>query len=93
LKKKLLKAAKYKDCSVVGEWTKSITNHMYWCAASSPDGDGDEMVKRWKSLMDHLCNDHSNCYGDHTDLEDRHRKWLIPGIICFEIYSIIATCI
>jgi len=66
---------------------------MYWCAASSPDGDGDEMVKRWKSLMDHLCNDHSNCYGDHTDLEDRHRKWLIPGIICFEIYSIIATCI
>ena len=86
LKKKLQKAAKYKDCAVVGEWTKSITNHMYWCAASSPNGDGDEMVKRWKSLIDHLCNDHSSCYGNHTDLEDRHRKWLIPGIFmqCFK---------
>ena len=67
---KITKAAKYKDCDVVGKWTKSITNHMYWCAASSPDGDDDEMVKRWKSLMDHLCNDHNSCYADHTDLEE-----------------------
>jgi len=40
--------------------------------------------------MDHLCNDHSTCYGDHTDLE--HRRMLIPGIynkICFEIAYII----
>ena len=43
LKKKLQKAAIYKDCEVVGEWTKSITNHMYWWAASSPDGDGEEI--------------------------------------------------
>ena len=43
LKKKLQKAVNNKDCEVVGEWTKSITNHMYWCAASSPDGDGEEM--------------------------------------------------
>jgi len=70
LKKKFQKAAKYKDCSVIGEWTKSITNHMYWCAASSPDGD--EMMKRWQSLMDHLCNDHTNCYGDHTNCYGDH---------------------
>ena len=43
LKKKLRKAAKFKDCDVVGEWIKSITNHMYWRAASSPDGDGKKM--------------------------------------------------
>ncbi|XP_065907620.1 uncharacterized protein [Dysidea avara] len=89
LKKKLQKAAKYTDCMVVGEWTKSITNHMYWCTASSPDGD--EKVKRWKSLMDHLCNDHSNCYGDHTDLENRHKKWLIPGSKACEKVSDLIT--
>jgi len=60
LKKKLQKA---EDCSVIGEWAKSITNHMHWCAASSLDGDGDEIMIRWQSLMDHLCNDYSNCYG------------------------------
>ena len=79
VKKKLLKVAKYKDCEVVGEWIKSITNHMYWCAAKSPGGDGKEMAIRWISLIDHLCDQHENCY--HTqDLGDRRKKWLQPGI-------------
>ena len=72
--------AKYKDCEVVGEWIKSITNHMYWCAVKTPGGDGKEMAIRWKSLMEHLCDQHENCY--HTqDLGDRRKKWLQPGII------------
>jgi len=37
------------------------------------------VMKWWKSVMNDLCNDHSSYYGDHTDLEGRHRKWLIPG--------------
>ena len=53
MKKKLAKLSKYKDCDIVGAWIKSITNHMYWCAASAPDGDGIQMVTRWKSLMNH----------------------------------------
>ena len=44
LKKKLAKLSQYKDCDIVGDWIKSITNHMYWCAASAPDGDGQQMV-------------------------------------------------
>ncbi|VDI04269.1 Hypothetical predicted protein [Mytilus galloprovincialis] len=27
-----------KDCKEVGEWIKSITNHTYWVAASTPNG-------------------------------------------------------
>ena len=50
------KLSKYKDCDIVGAWIKSITNHMYWCAASAPDGDGKEMVTRWKSLMISMMN-------------------------------------
>ena len=56
------------ECGIVGEWTKSIINHLYWCAASvyddvgddiSDDGsdndNGNRILKRWESLMDHLC--------------------------------------
>ena len=77
LKKKLAKLSQYKDCDIVGDWIKSITNHMYWCAASAPDGDGQQMVDRWKSLMSHLCDEHDDCY--HLPLGDRRKKWFIPG--------------
>ena len=75
--KKLSKLSQYKDCDIVGTWIKSITNHMYWCAASAPDGDGQQMVDRWKSLMKHLCDQHDDCY--HLPLGDRRKKWFIPG--------------
>ena len=78
IKKKLVKLSKYKDCELVGDWVKSITNHLYWCAASAPEGDGDEMTVRWKSLMEHLCDQHDQCY--HLPLGDRRKKWFIPGI-------------
>jgi len=77
VKKKLAKLSQYKDCDIVGTWIKSITNHMYWCAASAPDGDGQQMVDRWKSLMKHLCDQHDDCY--HLPLGDRRKKWFIPG--------------
>lgn len=86
IKKKLVKLAKYKDCELVGEWTKSITNHLYWCAASSPDGDGDQMVVRWKSLMEHLCDQHDQCY--HLPLGERRKKWFTPGMISIYRYYV-----
>ena len=73
-----MKLSKYKDCELVGDWVKSITNHLYWCAASAPEGNGDEMAVRWKSLMEHLCDQHDRCY--HLPLGDRRKKWFIPGI-------------
>ena len=44
IKKKLQQLAKYKECEMINDWIKSITNHLYWCAASSPEGDGNEMA-------------------------------------------------
>ena len=72
VKKKLIKLGKYKDCELINEWVKSITNHMYWCTASAPDGDGEQMAIRWKSLMDHLCDNHEGCY--HQDLGERRKN-------------------
>ena len=51
-----------KDCSIIAEWIKSITNHLYWCAASSPEGDDIEIMKHWKSLMDHIYDSHDTCH-------------------------------
>ena len=28
---------------------------MYWCVASAPDGNGEEIATWWKSLMEHIC--------------------------------------
>lgn len=41
--KKLENAGKKKGCEKVKEWAHSVSNHLYWCAASS-NGDG-ELVK------------------------------------------------
>ena len=70
-------SSKYKDCDIVGAWTKSITNHMYWCTTSALDGDGKEMVTRCKSQLSHLCDQHDECY--HLPLGDRRRKLFTPG--------------
>ena len=59
-------------------WARSISNHMYWCAASG-GGDG-EMVKKWLSILNHITDIHEG-HGDkfprceHGELEDR--DWMI----------------
>ena len=79
LKKKLTKLGKYKDCDIINDQTKSITNHLYWCAASTPENDRDEMAIRWKSLMDHIQDSHEEYYHDPLGDLERHKKWFIPG--------------
>ena len=85
LKKKLLKLSKCKDCELIAEWMKSITNHLYWCAASA-NGDHEQIIIRRKSLISRLANDHSDCY--HSDLGDRQKKWFISGMyVCIMNYT------
>ena len=73
IKKKLAHVEKTKECELIGEWIKNITNHLYWCAANAPDGD--DIVKGWKSLMNHLCNIHEDYYHDPLhSLEERQKK-------------------
>ena len=64
---------------------------MYWCAASTPDGDGEVMQEKWKILPLHIQNIHENndsgVYSDcgHGELEGdaKDRLWLDPGVIQF----------
>ena len=66
---------------MVNDWIKSITNHLYWCVASSPEGDGNEMAFRWKSLMEHICDRHNECYHLPLGVEERRKKWFQPDIL------------
>ena len=82
LRKKLDALAKEKDCDIIGSWTKSIINHLYWSAVSTRNGDGDLVEAKWLSIFNHIHNKHkkhgplfSNCL--HGRLSGRkNKKWL-----------------
>ncbi|KAF3861257.1 hypothetical protein F7725_000035 [Dissostichus mawsoni] len=59
---------------------------MYWCAVSTPSGQGAQIVAKWESVVSHVQNVHTG-HGDlfpsciHGRLEGResHKKWLEPS--------------
>lgn len=78
-RKKINKLAKEKGCEIIGEWSKSMVNHLYWCALSTDDGDGEVMLEKWLSLLNHIHNKHwghGKIYKKCTHGHLRNRKWL-----------------
>ncbi|KAK3104932.1 hypothetical protein FSP39_013440 [Pinctada imbricata] len=86
VKKKLISLAREKDCHEIQDWIQSISNHLYWSAASSQDGNGQLILQKWQSVANHVMNIHEH-RGDlfpecaHETLEGRERQkpWLKPG--------------
>ncbi|KAK3105927.1 hypothetical protein FSP39_008705 [Pinctada imbricata] len=60
--KKLIAVSKKRDCSQIADWAHSISNHMYW-AASSSNGNGEMVLQKWQSILNHVCNKHEG-HGD-----------------------------
>ena len=59
-RKKLEATAKKKDCSLTRDWQRSILNHLFWCVASTEDGDGDTILAKWLSFDNHVHNKHKH---------------------------------
>ena len=85
-KAKMLKLAAQKDCNILHEWIKSIINHMYWCAASTPNGDGDIIKAKWVSVMAHIMDIHEHedpkfpkCLHPPITEDEGKKKWLKPS--------------
>ena len=84
--KKLEQLANQRGCEVVGEWIRSISNHLYYSAASSDGESGEMIVAKWKSVVPHVQNIHEG-HDDplfdrclHSPLDnDNQRKWLLPN--------------
>jgi len=57
IKKKIDAIAKRKDFCTLRDWSQSVSNHLYWCAASSA-GCGELVVDKWLSILRHITNIH-----------------------------------
>jgi hypothetical protein len=82
--KKITAKSKLKGCEILGNWTQSIANHFWWCAASC-NGDAQLLKEMWISLLNHITNTHEwggnvtfhKC--DHLQLTSQQKaktKWL-----------------
>ena len=68
---------------MIGKWSKSIINHLYWCAVSTTDGNQDIIHDKWLSLINHIHNKrhHSGLFKKCTHGRIRNRvtkKWFKP---------------
>lgn len=84
-KKKLMAAAKKRNCEDLQPWIRSINRHLYWCATSTEDDEEEMRRAKWESLLAHIKNVHEH-FGEpfpkclHGPLEGREAKklWLKP---------------
>ena len=51
--KKLTKKAKKKDCQELLPWIQSVSNHLWWCAATC-EQNADLLREKWLSLLHHI---------------------------------------
>ena len=81
VKAKLLKLGAQADSKVPLVWVKGITNHLYWCASSTPDGDGEVIKAKWTSLINHVQNVHEvpKCVHQPINPSEDRKKWLKPS--------------
>lgn len=98
LKKKIFALGKTKGTEKAAEWSQSISNFLYWVAASSSE-DSQIMVDKWLSISNHICNKHEQHPGPsfpsclHGPIDPSAKtKWLRPGSTCYtKIHSIVTA--
>lgn len=78
-----------KDCDLVLKWKPGIIRHLYWCAATTPDGNPDVMEAKWVSITEHIRNKHTDFQSEHYRQcshgvlvgRERKKKWMKIGKI------------
>ena len=85
--KKLTSKAQQKGCEELSPWIQSISNHLWWCAATC-GGNVQLLREKWKSVLNHIVNKHKwsgnshfhKCeHGHIPPSEARQICWLQPG--------------
>lgn len=82
--KVLTKIAKITGCNLIADWTKACTNHLYWSARTTHDGNGEVIWAKFSSFLSHVVNEHENLDNPlfnkcaHEE-QIQPRKWLDKG--------------
>ncbi|XP_078352898.1 uncharacterized protein LOC144637699 [Oculina patagonica] len=85
--KKLTNKAKQKGCEELSPWIQSISNHLWWSAATC-DGNVNILREKWRSVLDHITNKHKwsgnthfhqCCHRRISSSEAKNICWLKPG--------------
>ena len=93
VKKKIEAISKRRDCTILGHWAQAVSNHLYWCAASSA-GNGNLVLTKWLSILNHVCDIHTG-HGEpynecmHGLLEPR--LWIRAGSKAHKELELIVT--
>jgi hypothetical protein len=67
----------FKGSSILLSWSKSITNHLWWCSQTC-GGCDETLLYKWTSLCQHMMNDHSNCEHELlSDEESKRKAWVL----------------
>ena len=86
-------------CTELQPWVRSISDHLYWAAATSADEPSDMIVAKWLSICNHLINKHKGhedtLYSKCTHKSRRGRsknkkKWLTPSMQSHEEFCKLA---
>ena len=82
--KVLTKVSKASGCEAVTEWIKPCTNHLYWNARTTHDGNSEVIWAKFSSFSSHVVDEHksldnllSNKCGHKEIIEPQ--KWLDKG--------------
>lgn len=81
----MLKIAKKKGNDCLLEWIKPCANHLYWCATTTLNGDGQVIWAKFESFFSHIIDKHEglpnqrfNRCAHKENITDR--KWLLEGM-------------
>ncbi len=44
------------ECEDLKQWRPAVMNHLYWTAASTPNGDANVIEAKWKSMVSSECD-------------------------------------
>ncbi|CAG0895514.1 unnamed protein product [Cyprideis torosa] len=79
VKTQLLQVGKQKGYELVGQWCKSITNHL-WYSMQTCGKDYQTLIRKWTSLLHHITDKHEWSDGrcEHEDLDDEDDEYFTP---------------
>ena len=60
---------------------KSVINHMFWCAATTDDNDGDIREAKWLSITNHIKNKHRGHGWQPATCIFQMCSWKIGGVV------------